>query len=69
MSTKDSRRPRLSETLKQRFAVIIEEDTETEGFWMDVAKHYGLEDQSLLTDKQCEIAQRCASDAARRLRR
>lgn len=53
--------------LTRRFATIIEEDHATDGFWEEVARHYGVADSSDLTDEQREYAERCCVTAARKL--
>ena len=54
----------LKADLLERFASIIEEDDSTEGFWLDVAKFYGVSEP---TERQLNAARKVVRDVAAQL--
>lgn len=62
-------RKRLSRDLKDRWASIIEEDLNTEGLWLDVAKFYGLGDVGAIGEAREKLVRALVRRVARALRR
>ncbi len=60
----------LMKDLCDRWASIIEEDDNTEGFWDDVAKFYDVENRSswIVTPEQMAVARECIRLMAKFLR-
>lgn len=63
-------RKRLSRELKDRWASVIEEDLNTEGLWLDVAKFYGLgDDVGAIGEDRDRLVRALVKRVARALRR
>jgi hypothetical protein len=60
---------RLSRDLKERWASIIEEDLQTDGLWLDVAKFYGLVDVGEIGPDREQVVRAIVARVARSLRR